>query len=120
MAGLNQSAASAMLDAELTGSMQIRLFSVAPTATTTGTEITGSSYAPQTITFAGASGGVKAQNADVSFPVCTGTTYTIVGWAVTDTSGNQKIFRAFTGIPVAVGDVVKFLVASNPVTVSLS
>jgi hypothetical protein len=120
MAGLNQVRANAMLDTELSGTMQVRLFSTAPTAATSGTEITGSSYSPQTVTFGSAAGGVKTQNIDVSFPACTSAGYNIVGWAVTDGSGNQKIFRAFTSITVAIGDVVKFLVASNPITVSLA
>jgi hypothetical protein len=120
MAGLNQTRANAMLDTELTGTLQVRLFSVAPTATTAGTEISGSAYAPQTITFAASSAGTKAQSADVNFPACTTASYTIVAWAVTDGSGNQKVFRSFTAITVNIGDIVKFLVASNPITINLA
>jgi hypothetical protein len=109
-----------MLDTELTGPMQLRLFSVAPTATTPGTEISGSGYLPQTITFGASISGTKTQSSDVNFPACTGTAYNILAWAVTDNSGNQKIFRPFTTITVNPGDVVKFLVASNPITVNLS
>jgi hypothetical protein len=120
VAGIKQTGANTALDALLVAPDQVRLFTVAPTATTAGTEVSGSAYAAQTITFAAATAATKTQSADVSFPACTGSAYTIVAWAVTDNSGNQRVFQTFTGIIVNIGDTVRFLVASNPISVTLA
>lgn len=119
MAGIKQTRANAILDSELGGTRQVRLFTVAPTATTAGTEAAGGGYAPQTISFAAAAGGQKAQSADVTFPAATADwTSPVVAWAITDGSGVQYAFRAITALPVLAGDVVKFTAGTIVVTLA--
>jgi hypothetical protein len=121
MSGIQQAKANSVLDSLLTGTMVVRLYTAAPTATTNGTETSGSGYVAQTITFNAAAGGSKAQSADVNFPAATSNyAAPIVGWAVTDGSGNILIFLAVSSFSVLSGDQVKFLVASNPITATLS
>jgi hypothetical protein len=80
--------------------------------------MSGSGYAPQTITFSTSDGtGTMNQAADVNFPAATADWTNIVAWAVTDTSGNQFVFLPFTSMQVLNGSVVKFLVASNPIKI---
>ena len=101
--------------------MVVRLYTAAPTATSNGTETSGGGYAAQSITFNAPSAGSIAQAADVSFPAATSNySAPIVAWAVTDGSGNILIFLAVSSFSVNSGDQVKFLVASNPITATLS
>src|SRR4051812_42360318 len=79
----------------------LRLFSVIPTkaytsGAPTGTPISGSGYADQSITFGAASGGSASTNALISFPVATSNySATVVAWAVIDGSGNCIFFHKF-------------------------
>lgn len=89
----------------------LALYTVAPTATTEGTEVTGGSYARQVITFDAAVDGIGEQNADCDFPAATADWGTIVAWAVHDAStgaGNQRFFRAITPKLVGTGDTAEF------------
>jgi hypothetical protein len=119
MAGITQARANAMLDTELSGTLNLRLFTVAPTPTTAGTEVSGSGYGPQTIAFSAASGGVKVQSGAVTFPAATSNySAPVVAWAITDGTGNQKFFLAFTPITVNSGDQISF--PTGTIQVSLS
>jgi hypothetical protein len=118
MAGIQQSAANSILDTLLAAGYTMRLYTVAPTVTTNGTEVSGSSYVPTAISFSAASAGSKTQNADCVFAACTAAPYTINGWAITDLSNVIKVFRAFTALTVNIGDTVRF--ASGTVVVSLA
>ena len=110
MAGIKQSVANDTLDSLLSGSLYLALFTAAPTSTGAGTEVSGSAYARQALSFAAASAGQKVSNAAVTFPSATGSWGTIVAWAVTTASsgGSQKTFRAITPIAVNSGDQVVF------------
>jgi hypothetical protein len=74
------------LDASLTGTLTVALYTVAPTDTGGGTEVSGGSYARQSITFdaaATATGTTTAKNAaEILFPVATGNWGTVVAAAV--------------------------------------
>ena len=62
--------ANTSLDAAFTGTLYLALSNGNPTATGAGgTEITGSGYARQVMSFAAASGGHKSINADITFSV---------------------------------------------------
>jgi hypothetical protein len=84
-----------------------------------GTEVTGGSYARQTITFDAASGGSISNNAAISFtgmPACT-----VVGIELYDSAGSPKrlAYGPLTNTrTVTSGDTVQF--ASSAVTLSLS
>ena len=84
-----------------------------------GTEVTGGSYARQTIAFDAASGGSIDNNAAISFtdmPACT-----VVGIEIYDSAGSAKrlAYGALTASrTVTSGDTVQF--ASGAITLSLS
>ena len=84
-----------------------------------GTEVTGGSYARQTIAFNAASSGSIANNAAISFtgmPACT-----VVGIEIYDSAGSPKrlAYGPLTASrTVTAGDTVQF--ASSAITLSLS
>jgi hypothetical protein len=84
-----------------------------------GTEVTGGSYARQTIAFDSASSGSIANNAEINFtgmPSCT-----VVGIEIYDSAGSPKrlAYGALTASrTVTSGDTVQFAIGS--VTLSLS
>lgn len=108
MAGLKTTEANAILDAQLTGTLYLALFTTAPTASTAGTEVSGGAYARQSISFGSASGGVKTSSGVVNFPTATAGWGTVVAWAVMSASsgGTQKAFRAIPSVTVNNGDQV--------------
>lgn len=70
----------------------IALYTVAPTDSSAGTEVTGGSYARQAASFAASSGGATSNSGNIDFtgmPACT-----VVAVAVTDalTSGNILVY----------------------------
>lgn len=69
----------------------IALFTVAPTDSTSGTEVTGNGYARIAATFAAPSGGATSLSGTHTFPAASGGNWgTIVAWAIMDalTVGN--------------------------------
>lgn len=72
----------------------LALYTVAPTKTTSGTEVTGGSYVRKIATFTASSSGLSSNSADISFtsmPTCT-----VVAVGVFDslTSGNLLFFSS--------------------------
>tara|TARA_R100000700_G_scaffold18209_1_gene24876 strand:+ start:130 stop:516 length:387 start_codon:yes stop_codon:yes gene_type:complete len=75
-----------------------------------GTELSGSGYARQAITFAAASSGSAATNATVTFPTATGSWGAVSHWAIFDAAsgGNLLIHGAFaTPKTITSGDVLR-------------
>lgn len=65
--------------------MKLALYTVNGTDSSAGTEVTGGSYARQTVTFSAAAAGSMTTSANVVFtsmPACT-----VTGWAVWDSAG---------------------------------
>ena len=60
----------------------VGLFTAAPGETGGGTEVTGGSYARQSITFAAPSGGSVTQSGAVTFPQATANWGTVVSWGI--------------------------------------
>lgn len=105
----------------------VALYTTCPTDSTSGTEVTGGSYARVAVTagltqWAGTqsagsttassgTGGTTSNNATISFPTPSGT-WTVNCWGLTDasTAGNLWIFSAITGAPKTInsGDSVSF------------
>lgn len=103
--------------------LYVALYSVMPTASTSGTELpTGVGYARQPITFSASSSGVSASNLFVSFGPNTTTNWgDVVGAAIVDSgtigAGNVLGFKAFASSRAAkVGDRIEFNAAA--ITVS--
>ena len=86
----------------------LALYTVAPTDSTAGTEVTGGSYARKTIAFNAASAGAATNSANVDF---TGMpTATVVAVAVVDalTAGNILVYGPLTtSRSVVAGDTLR-------------
>lgn len=96
----------------------LALYTVAPTDSTSGTEVTGGSYARQAVTFNAASSGSTTNDSNVDFnnmPACT-----VVAIAVTDalTSGNILVYGGLTSNKsLDSGDILR--VASGDLSISI-
>jgi hypothetical protein len=105
----------------------IALYTVCPTDSTAGTEVTGGSYARVAVTagltqWAGTqsagsttassgTGGTTSNNAAINFPTPTASWGTVVCWGITDasTAGNIWIYSALTvNKTINTGDTVSF------------
>lgn len=97
------------------------LFTSDPTDAGTGTEVSGGSYARQSITFSSPSNGVTSNSAQITFPTATADWGTI-GWiGIYDslTSGNLLYHSPLTTSKIiSNGDI--FLVGSGNLTLTLS
>ena len=89
----------------------VGLFTAAPSDAGGGTEVTGGSYARQTVTLSAASGGASSNSADITFPQATADWGTI-GWcALFDavSGGNMLMWTALDASKVINnGDTLKF------------
>jgi len=84
-----------------------------------GTELSGSGYARQAITFAAASSGSAATNGTVTFPTATGSWGSVSHYGIFDaaSSGNLLIHGAFASAKtIGTGDV--FRINSGDLTVT--
>ena len=89
----------------------LALYTSAPGAGDTGTEVSGGGYARQAVTFNPASGGQVVNSADVVFPAATASWGTITHIGVRDaaTGGNLLYYAALsTTKTIAEGDQIKF------------
>lgn len=89
----------------------LALYTSAPGAGDTGTEVSGGDYARQEVTFNPASDGQVVNSADVVFPVATESWGTITHVGVRDaaTGGNLLYYAALsTDKTIAAGDQIKF------------
>jgi hypothetical protein len=97
------------------------LYTSDPTDANTGTEVSGGSYARQSITFGAPSNGVSTNSAAIEFPQATGSWGT-VGWVgISDslTTGNLLYHTALdTSKTIASGDIFKIAVGSLSVTLA--
>jgi hypothetical protein len=92
-------------------SLYCALYTTAPTASTAGTEASGTSYARvQVSTWDAASNGATANTSVITFPTAGGSWGTIAAVSVMDasTSGNLLFFDDFTGVAVSTGGVFSF------------
>ena len=96
------------------------LYSVAPTESSVGTEITGNGYSRQSVTFSAPSLGTADSNVAVTF-TCSGNNWpVVVAFGVTDasTAGNILYYSGISGRTVQVGDSVVF--ASGDITIQIT
>lgn len=109
------------IDETLTGTLTVALYTVAPGEAGGGTEVTGGSYARQSITFSAAatvSGTSTAKNsADVLFPVATGNYGVVVAAAVFNGSDMVWYGNLTTSRTVNSGDQFRF--ATNAIVVGI-
>lgn len=114
MAGKKQSLEVSVLNAVLRGvtytspsTVYAALYTVAPTDSTGGTEVSDPSYARQAVTFSAPSGSPSSTSNtnQLDFPIAT-TTYTVVAVAICDASsgGNQLYLNTVTNKTINSGD----------------
>ena len=98
----------------------VGLFTAASTDTTSGTEVSGGSYARQALSVTTASGGITTSSADITFPQATGNWGTISHIGILDalTSGNLLMHTPLTtSKTIETGDILK--ISSGNLTVTL-
>lgn len=97
----------------------VGLFTVTPTDTTSGTEVTGGSYARRVLSVSTASEGVVTSSADITFPQCTETWGTVVALGIHDalSSGNLLMYTDLTtSKTIETGDILRIDTGSLTVT----
>jgi hypothetical protein len=102
------------------GTIYAALFTVAPSDTGGGTEVSGGSYARQSMAFGTASSGSISNSGSVEYPTATGDYGTVVAMGLFDaaSSGNLLAYGNLTASKtVSNGDVFRFNASS--VTISL-
>ena len=98
----------------------VALYSTTPTASTSGTELTGSGYTRESVTFATPSAGTVASNVAVTFGAATADWLPAVAIAVTDasTSGNIMWFKTIATQVVKNGN--SLTLDSGDITITIS
>ena len=90
----------------------LALYTVAPTASGGGTEVSASGYGRQTVTFAAPVNGTTSNSADVNFPIALADWDTIVAFGVFNvSSGGNLMYFGNLSSPrlVLTNDQVRFL-----------
>ena len=99
----------------------IGLYTSDPTDADTGTEVTGGSYARQSVTFGAPSNGVSTNSAAIEFPQATGSWGT-VGWiGIEDAlSGGNLLYHTALDASKTIesGDIFKIAIGSLSVTLA--
>lgn len=99
----------------------VALYTTDPTDADTGTEVSGGSYARQSVTFGAPSNGVSTNSADVTFPTATGSWGTVAYIGLRDaSSGGNLLYHTplDSSKSVASGDVFK--ISSGNLSVTLA
>lgn len=98
----------------------VALYTSDPTDADTGTEISGGSYARQSVTFGAPSNGVSTNNASVTFPTATGNWGTITHIGLRDalTAGNL-LYHTPLDASKTVNTSDVFTIASGNLSVTL-
>lgn len=133
MAAIVTVAANKLLDASLgtaaltafSGAAKIRLTTTAPTASSAGTELTGTGYTAggSTITFSSASAGSTSNSGSaLTWTNGSGGSWSIVGLEIWDSAGTplRFWFGSFTGQPITVANGNIFQISTGAITVALS
>lgn len=98
----------------------LALYTVTPTESTAGTEVTGGSYARQAVTMT-VTGNTASNSATVEWPAATASWGTVLAAAIVDasTGGNIIVYSALTASKtIASGDVFRFPTGDFDVTLN--
>ena len=99
----------------------IALYTSDPTDADTGTEVTGGSYARQSVTFGAPSNGTSTNSADVTFPTATASFGTVTHIGIRDalTAGNLLYYTPLdVSKTIATGDIFKITTGNLSVTLA--
>lgn len=107
------------------GTVYISLFTVTPSDTGGGTEVTGGSYARAIVTnnatnFPASSGGAKSNGTEIAFVTATGSWGTVLAFGIHDasTAGNLLAWGDVTpSKAIASGDTAKFAIGDLDITI---
>lgn len=95
------------------------LYSVAPTVSTGGTELSGNGYSRQSVTFSAPTGGAATSNVSVSWTATGNNWPAVVAFGIVDasTGGNIMYFKTVVSRSVIVGDTLEL--ASGDLTIDI-
>jgi len=99
----------------------LALYTSDPTDADSGTEVSGGSYARQSITFGAPSNGASTNSAAIEFPQCTLSWGTVTHIGIRDalTTGNLLYHTPLdTSKVIATGDIFKIAIGSLSVTLA--
>lgn len=99
----------------------VALYTSDPTDADTGTEVSGGSYARQSVTFGAPSNGASTNSADVTFPTATGSWGTVAYIGIRDNStGGNLLYHAplTTSKTIGTGDIFKIVTGNLSVTLA--
>lgn len=99
----------------------LALYTTDPTDADTGTEVSGGSYARQSITFGAPSNGVSTNSVAIEFPQATGSWGTITHVGIRDslTTGNLLYHTPLDASKtIATGDIFRIAIGSLSVTLA--
>jgi hypothetical protein len=99
----------------------VALYTTDPTDADTGTEVSGGSYARQSVTFSAPSNGTSTNSGVVEFPQATGSWGTIgwLGLRDASTTGNLLYHTALdVSKPITTGDIFKIAIGNLSVTLA--
>ena len=99
----------------------VALYTTDPTDADTGTEVSGGSYARQSVTFGAPSNGVSLNSADVTFPTATASWGTVayIGLRDASTAGNLLYHTPLDASKaIASGDIFKISTSNLSVTLA--
>lgn len=96
----------------------VALYTVAPTDSTSGTEVTGGSYARVAGAFDGASGGASANSGNLDFTSMPACTVVAVGILDNSTGGNLLLYGTLTANKVLdAGDTLRIATGDLDITI---
>ena len=99
----------------------VALYTTDPTDADTGTEVTGGSYARQSVTFGAPSNGVSTNSADITFPTATAAQGTVTHIGIRDalTAGNLLYHTPLDASKtIDLGDIFKITTGNLSVTLA--
>jgi hypothetical protein len=101
------------------GTVYLALYTVNPTETTSGTEVTGGAYARR-VCACTVSGNTASNTATIEFPAATSAWGTVTGWAIMSalTGGTMKNYAALAAPrTVDTGDILRFVAGAIQIVV---
>ena len=99
----------------------VALYTTDPTDADVGTEVSGGSYARQSVTFAAPSNGVSTNSADITFPTATAAQGTVTHIGLRDalTAGNLLYYTPLDASKtIDLGDIFKITTGNLSVTLA--
>jgi hypothetical protein len=98
----------------------LALYTSAPTDAGGGTQVSGSGYARQAITFGAASGGAISNTSAVAFTASGGNFGAVVAVGIFDalTTGNLLAWKAISSVTINDGDTLNFPIGDIDVTLT--